>query len=97
MKIEIAVMVVIETDDPRLTPEAVVEAMTTASGVAGIRRVVLGHLPDDVTRVLAVMDQEQAELLMMMSEGVGRTVAQALGLRHQVIHPPADYIPPTRD
>ena len=99
---EFAVMLLVKTTDPRLTPKAIDEAMTTAGGVAGLRRVVLQHLPRDVSRLVAVIPTEHAQMLMMLHEAAGEDIAAYLrkvGIETEAAfkRPPPDYVPPTRD
>jgi hypothetical protein len=82
-------MVQIETDDPRLTIERVVGGVRTAQGASEMRQAILEQLPHRVTRVVAYMPLEQAQLLMMLHEAVGKELG-APGLAR----PPADYVAP---
>jgi hypothetical protein len=93
----ICVMLQIEHEDRRLTPERIEEAMKTADGVSALRRVVLQHLPRDVTRLIAVFPVEQARLLMMLHEAVGEDIAAHLGVPADEVapmRPPPGYKPP---
>ncbi len=90
MKHALAIMLVVETDDPRLMPEALAD--WSAARVSRARAAVLAALPDAVTRVIAIMPVEQAQLLMMVHEAVGKEIGAPEPLR-----PPPSYVPPTRD
>ena len=93
----VCVMLQIEADDDRLAQEAIDQAMQTGDGVNRLRRAVLQHCPNDVTRVVAVFPPEHATLLMMLHQAVGDDIAKAAGLRPEempFIRPPADYKPP---
>jgi hypothetical protein len=83
-----AVVVLIETDDPRIGPEN----MSTAGDVARMRKAVIENLPR-LTRVVAVMPEEMAGMMMEAHE-MAMSLAGAESLLHR---PPADYVPPTRD
>ena len=85
-------MVQIETDDPRCSPDVMNGAVTTAETAAALRRLVLQHLPSDVTRLVAVMPVEHARLLMMLHEATGKDLGADIFKR-----PPQDYVPPTRE
>lgn len=83
----IAVMVLIETDDPRLDP-AIVNNSTPAK-TAALRRAVIDNLPN-LTRVVMVMPEEHARLMAIAHD----YAAQAAGLEPN--YPPPGYVPPTR-
>ena len=85
------VVLQIETSDPRLTEESMVELMKTARGHATMRAAILQHLPKDVRRLIAVMPVEQARALMMLQDEINTR----MGIK--VNHAPADYVPPTMD
>lgn len=88
-----AVMLVVETDDPALSEEAVAAALRTAAGTARLRRNVLKSLPGSVQRLVAVFPEEHAQMLMMLHQAVGEELAG-----EELFHgPPSGYIPPTRD
>jgi hypothetical protein len=96
------VMLQIETTDPRLSVEAMAEAMQSAGGVARLRHAVLQHLPKDVARLIAVFPVEQAKMLMKLHEAVGEDIAEKLrekGLDADPLfqRPPSDYVPPTQE
>jgi hypothetical protein len=97
-----AVMLVMETDDPRLAPEAINQAMTSADSVTALRGALIEHLPGAVRRVAAVFPVEHAEALVLLHEAVGDEIAQSLrakGIDVDVSfnRPPADYVPPTTE
>lgn len=87
-KQSIAVMVLIETDDPRLDPSTI--NVNTTKATATLRQAVIDNLPS-LTRVVAVMPEENARLMMsthdLLSEAVG----------HPAHRPPRRYVPPTRE
>jgi hypothetical protein len=97
------VMLQVETSDRRLTLEAIAEAVKTAGGMSRMRHAILQHLPNDVTRLIAVLPPKHAALLMMLHESVGSDIAEmarAAGIpvgNTDFVRPPADYVPPTRD
>ena len=87
-KRSLAVLALIETDDPRLFPENL--SVATAAETAALRKTVIEHLPE-LTRVVFVTDEETAQLMMLAHD----IAAKEAGL--QVERPPQDYVPPTRD
>jgi hypothetical protein len=97
------VMLQVETTDPRLTLEAIEDAFKTAGGTATLRRAVLQHLPQDVTRLISVMPVNQARMLMMLHEAAGEDIAKQLremGIPAEdtnFLRPPPDYVPPTTE
>jgi hypothetical protein len=82
----IAVMVLIETNDPVLIRHDV----STAKAAATVRRAVIKNLPR-LTRVIMVTEEETARLMCHAHD----LAAKAAGL--DAVMPPADYIPPTND
>jgi hypothetical protein len=100
---EFVVMLQVKTTDPRLTPKAIDEAMTSAGGVSRLRRAILQHLPKDVSRVIAAMPVEHARLLMILHEAVGDDIATHLReigrivAENAFVRPPPDYVPPTTE
>lgn len=95
-----AVLLIVETADPRLSEEGLATALNSgeASHFAAVRRAVLQHLPKDVQRLVAVFAVEQAKLLMQLHEAVGNDIAQAVGDDRPVfVRPPPGYIPPTTE
>jgi hypothetical protein len=96
------VMLQITTDDPRLSETRLIEALHSgkAEGFAAARTAVMQRLPEDVTRLIAVMPVEQARLLMMLHESVGSDIAGYLRKAGFEVEdpefrrPPPDYIPP---
>jgi hypothetical protein len=86
----LVVMAQIETDDPRLSLESLATAVTTsATTTAALRQTVLDHLPDDVTRLIAVLPLEQARRLMWLHERMGDLTGDSTFVR-----PPSGYVPP---
>lgn len=84
----IAVICLIETDDPRIDPEK----MRSAGDVARMRKAVIENLPK-LTRIVAVMPEELARLMVSAHD-----IAMSLSGADSLIHrPPAGYVPPTRD
>jgi hypothetical protein len=103
---EFCVMLQLRTNDPRLTAEAINEALGSgnASAFAMMRRAVLQHLPKDVTRMIAVFPVEHARMLMMLHEIHGEQIAAQLregGIAANAdgifVRPPPDYVPPTQE
>ena len=94
-----AVMLVLDTADPRLTGEAIEAAMTTPRGVDQLRRAIMQHLPKDVVRVAAVFPVDHAKLLLELHLAVGADIRkELLGDDEPVfIRPPPGYVPPTRE
>jgi hypothetical protein len=104
MKHQFCVMLQMETDDPRLSVDAIVEALGggKVSSFAKIRHAIMGRLAHDVTRVVAVFPVEHAMLLMKLHEAFGQEIAAELRqagtpTRDPFVRPPKDYVPPTRD
>jgi hypothetical protein len=83
-------MVEIESDDPRLAPERTTSATCTAADVEQHRALILRHLAaGHVTRLIAIMDPEHAEMLMMLHEAVGTELGAEPFPR-----PPPGYVAP---
>jgi hypothetical protein len=95
MSHEFAVLLIVETKDPRLSEEALIEALGSneAATFAKVRRAVLQHLPKDVQRLVAILPVERARLLMELDEFVAMQVVGE-PMTH---HAPPDYVPPTRE
>jgi hypothetical protein len=87
------VMLEMETNDPRLSEDALAEGYKTVHGTATVRRAVLQHMPKDVSRVVAVMPLEHAKALMALHEAAG----EMLSGEQMMVRPPADYVPPTQE
>jgi len=94
-----AVMLIVESADPRLSADTIEEAVKTAGGVAKLRRALLERLPQDTRRVVAVFPVEHAKLLLQLHEAVGEEIAAELGAEGAVpfVRPPPDYVPPSRE
>jgi hypothetical protein len=86
----IAVMLELETNDPRLSKETLAE-MPDVRTLAKARRAVLQHIPKDVQRVIAILPVEQAKHLMLLHEAVGRE----LGV--EITHHVPGFVPPTQE
>src|SRR4029077_13102214 len=73
-------MLQITTHDPRLSEAAIAEVLNSRSArsFSKVRRAVLQHLPGNVTRMVAVMPVEHAQMLMMLHEAHGEAIAKAL-------------------
>lgn len=99
MSFEFAVMLIVKTNDARLTEEALIEALGSneAAAFAKVRRTVLQHLPRDVERLVAVFPVEHARALMQLHEAFGEKIAAELGEDSIFARPPPDYVPPTRE
>jgi hypothetical protein len=82
-KQSIAALVLIEMDPDTFD-------VSTAGSTAALRKAVLDNLCN-ATRLVAVMTEDEARLMMAAHEAGLR----ALG--GEINRPPADYIPPTRD
>lgn len=89
-KKSIAVMVLIETDDPRLNIDHI--SVSTAKAAAQLRQAVIDNLPK-LTRVVVLMSEEEARLM----SAVHRAAIESLGKKGKVHRPPSDYVPPTRE
>lgn len=88
----IAVLVQIETDDPRLDPSS--DMVATAERTALVRQAVIDNLPN-LTRLIAVMPIEHSRLLMMLHEAHVEDIAKRLGTTGGAfVRPPRDYVPP---
>jgi hypothetical protein len=93
-----AVILEIETSDPRLSPAIINDGMPSAKDVARTRRALLQRLPKDVQRVVAIFPVEHAKMLMMLHEAFGDDIAKKLGVDNDTfVRPPPDYVPPTRE
>jgi hypothetical protein len=86
-KQSICVMMVIQTDDPRLSDMDVSSAAKTAA----LRKAVIDNLA--TARVIAVMSEEASRLMMMGHD----IAANAAGYGGTIHRPPRDYVPPTND
>jgi uncharacterized protein (DUF2336 family) len=89
MGTKVAVLVILDTDDRRLTPEAIDSAMATAGGVHRLRKAVLDRFARDMTRLVAVMPEEHARMLMLLHEAVGEDLGG-----DGFVRPPKDFVPP---
>jgi hypothetical protein len=88
------VVVVLELEgisDPRLSEEALESASESPAAVARVRAAVLAALPKRVSRVVAVMPVETAQLMMSGFDAAMSSVGRAPKMPHP------DYVPPTRD
>lgn len=88
MSKSVAVLVILETDDPRLDPDAL--DVSTAKSVAEMRRAVVDNLPR-LSRVVMVTHEDTARLMCMAHDEVARMFGRPNGF------PPRNYVPPTRD
>lgn len=83
---KLVVMVQIETEDPRLDPGCI--NVSTAESTAELRRLVVENLPL-MTRVVAVLDEETARLMVETHN----RVCEKMGLPG-VVRPPGSYQAP---
>lgn len=90
---DLAVLLVIRTDEPKLHEDAISGGMHDARSVAQVRRLVLKSLPHAVERVVAVMTVEEAQIMFMARE----MALQEMNLTDLTHRPPPDYVPPTRE
>jgi len=86
----IAVLLELETIDPRLSEETLAQ-VPDVSAIATARRAVLQHIPKDIKRVIAILPIEQARHLMLLHEAVGRE----LGV--EITHHVPGFVPPTQE
>lgn len=85
----VAILAIIDTDDPRLTPERI--SVETAQATAHLRQAVIDNLPR-LDRIFAVMDEEAAEDLMALDRFLSAVTGD------DGFHmPPDDYRPPRRE
>ena len=98
MPFAFAVMLIVETNDPRLDEETLATAHTSVKNTATMRRALLQHLPKDVQRVVAVFPVDHAKLLMQLHDTFGAEIAKQLGVEERMhnVAPPG-YVPPTRE
>ena len=89
-RFRIAVILEIETDDPRLSADACNNAHESAAATAEVRRAILRTLPGGVKRVVAVTGPEMMKLLLRTHE----TAAEIAGVADIFSRPPRDYEPP---
>ena len=82
----IAVMVLIETNDPELINASV----GTARDTAKLRRAAIRNLPK-LTRVVMVLPEEGARLMCLAHD----IASSQAGI--EVNRPPRDYVPPTNE
>jgi hypothetical protein len=87
MATSIAVLVLLETDDPVLQPANL--DVSSVQAVSRLRRAVVKALPK-LTRVVAVMDEEQARLMMFAHN---RAVQESGA---DILWPPSAYVPPDK-
>lgn len=85
-KPQIAVTLILETDDPRLQPENLTNLKTPAD-MEALRSVVVSALPS-MTRVVQVTSEETMRMVMLL----GRAAVQNIGL--DVVQPPPGYVAP---
>lgn len=88
-----AVLLIVETSDPRLSAERLAETADSPANTAQVRRAVLQHLPKDVRRVAAVMPIEHAKALILLHEAVGHEITGASSIVPR--HP--DYVAPSTE
>jgi hypothetical protein len=98
------VMLQIRTTDPRLSQDAIADALESGDPglFARVRRLIIKSLPRDVERVVAIFPPEHARLLMLLHEAHGEEIAtvlreQGIEADSPFVRPPAGYVPPTRD
>jgi hypothetical protein len=89
MTAAIAVIIALETDDPLLQPDTL--DCSTVQATARLRQAIVKALPGRLTRVVAVMDIAQAEIMMLAHDRAMRESGA------EVLWPPAAYIPPGRE
>lgn len=89
----LAVIVEIETNDPRLDPAVLDNIGIDPSLAARARRAVLQHLPRNVIRVVATMPVPMLKHMMMLHEVIGDRITGG----ETAVRPHPDYVPPTRD
>lgn len=80
----IAVLVLLETDDPQLLRPDV----STAEAAASFRPAVIDNLPK-LTRVVAAMSEFESRLMILAHESAKKS--SGLG---EVLRPPEDYVSP---
>ena len=85
MSRSLAVIVLIETDDPLLVHPDI----SSVGKVERLRRAVIKALPK-LTRVVAVMDEEQARWMMFAHNNAVRESGA------DVMWPPSAYVPPVK-
>lgn len=83
----IAVMVILETDNPVLDPETI--DVSTIAGTVAVRRAVIDALPN-LSRVVMVMPEEHARLMA----AAHHIAATESGLADNIRQPPPDYRAP---
>jgi hypothetical protein len=91
MTFRIAVLLEVETNDPRLSEEALT-AQPTVQTVARARHAVLQHLPKDIRRVVAIMPVEHAQQLCLLHEAFGREI-----MGEEIARRVPEFIPPTQE
>lgn len=74
----LCVMVQLETDDPHMSPKALERALEDADATVEMRRTILAHMPQDITRLIAIFPVEHARLLMMVHEIYGASIVAHL-------------------
>lgn len=90
-KTAMGVLLIVETDDPRLSA-AELDKEGTTQRMARIRAAVLQRIPKDVTRVVAVLPPYELEVLMRIREQIGIDA----GLE-PFVRPPPGYVKPTTE
>jgi hypothetical protein len=91
------VMLTLETADPSLTHEAMMETLTSAEGMARTRRAILAGLPRSVKRLVAILPEDEAAQLFRLHEIYGENIAEQLGKPRSEGHflrPTPEYVPP---
>ena len=82
----VAVLLVLASDDPALNPDTL-DAMTEVpGGMTSIWRAVVAALPGGVTRVVAVMPEGAAKLLMQCLEEWSETALAAECVRPEDVN-----------
>ncbi len=90
MKHTFCVLLEIQSDDPRLSSGAL-NTLNSVRSIALTRAAILDALPHHVSRVIALLPVKDAKALMTLHDSICETIGRP------AFHPPAPYVPPTRE
>ena len=96
------VLLLMETNDPRLQEGALGDTLESGSAAAfaRLRTAVLSRLPKDVVRLVAIMPVEEAQMLTQLHEIMSMEAAEQMtgdAQDGEFGRAPPDYIPPSRE
>lgn len=91
-KHRIGVMLILDTDDPRLSQLTLSNTQPDARDVSRARAAVLQRIPKDVERVVAILPIGEMQFLLNMREQLGIEAGA-----EPYVRPPPGYVKPTSE